>query len=42
MKGGDTMDDQIEDFIETMRLILETLQEIATSLSLLEESLSKK
>jgi len=36
------MDEQIEDFIETMRLILETLQDIATSIALLESTINRK
>lgn len=42
MKGGDTMDDYLEQLLEVLRLLLESIQEIAASISLLEERLNKK
>lgn len=41
-KGGDSMDEILESLLEALRLIVESLQEIATSIRLLEESVYKK
>ncbi len=42
MKGGDKMEDFAQELLETLRLILEALQEIADTFSMLEETIYKK